>query len=186
MRGDMHKAVSIAGQAGLRGVETDETYPFQISSDADTLSSRFKVQGSKLHPNGVSPEPSTLNLEPPLVVDWGLLLEAVLDDVRRGVPVGQVSARFHNALVEIIVTVAQRVCEPRVVLTGGCFQNRYLTERAVRRLREAGFKPYWHQRIPPNDGGIAVGQAVAAAACLNRPLIPSSGGPTEGLGSAGR
>jgi hydrogenase maturation protein HypF len=37
-----------------------------------------------------------------------------------------------------------------------------LTERAIRRLREAGFRPYWHQRIPPNDGGIALGQAVAA------------------------
>jgi len=47
-------------------------------------------------------------------------------------------------------------------LTGGCFQNRYLAERAISRLRECGFKPYWHQRIPPNDGGIAFGQVVAA------------------------
>ena len=50
-----------------------------------------------------------------------------------------------------------------MVLSGGCFQNRYLTERAVARLREAGFRPYWHQRIPPNDGGIALGQLVAAS-----------------------
>jgi hydrogenase maturation protein HypF len=48
------------------------------------------------------------------------------------------------------------------MLTGGCFQNRYLTERAVRRLRKDNFRPYWHQRIPPNDGGIALGQIVAA------------------------
>jgi len=49
------------------------------------------------------------------------------------------------------------------VLTGGCFQNRYLTERAVGRLRAEGFRPYWHQRIPPNDGGIALGQVTGAA-----------------------
>jgi hydrogenase maturation protein HypF len=54
-----------------------------------------------------------------------------------------------------------------VVLSGGCFQNRYLTERAVRRLSAEGFRPYWHQRVPPNDGGIALGQVVAAQR-LNR------------------
>jgi hydrogenase maturation protein HypF len=48
------------------------------------------------------------------------------------------------------------------VMTGGCFQNAYLAERAVRRLQEEGFRPYWHQRVPPNDGGIALGQIVAA------------------------
>jgi hydrogenase maturation protein HypF len=66
-------------------------------------------------------------------------------------------------LIELIVATAQKMGEPKVVLTGGCFQNRYLTERTVERLREENFKPYWHQRIPPNDGGIALGQAVAAS-----------------------
>jgi hydrogenase maturation protein HypF len=84
-------------------------------------------------------------------------------DLRRGRPAGEISVRFHNMLVEVIVAVARLAGEKRVVLTGGCFQNRYLTERAVRRLREEGFGPYWHQRVPPNDGGIALGQAVAAA-----------------------
>jgi hypothetical protein len=51
----------------------------------------------------------------------------------------------------------------KVLLTGGCFQNRELTELTVSRLERAGLRPYWHQRIPPNDGGIALGQAVAAA-----------------------
>ena len=68
----------------------------------------------------------------------------------------------------MIVAVAERAGEPRVALTGGCFQNVALLERAVRRLREAGFHPYWHQRIPPNDGGIALGQAVAAVRQLRQ------------------
>jgi hydrogenase maturation protein HypF len=90
------------------------------------------------------------------------MVEAILGDITRGVRVGQISARFHNALAEAIVAVAKRVGQQRVVLSGGCFQNRYLTERAVQRLQEEGFRPYWHQRVPPNDGGISLGQVVAA------------------------
>lgn len=100
--------------------------------------------------------------EAPMVVDWEPLVRALLEEARQGVPVARLSAKFHNALVESIVAVAQWVGEERVVLTGGCFQNKYLTERAVHRLRAEGFRPYWHQRVPPNDGGIALGQAVAA------------------------
>jgi hydrogenase maturation protein HypF len=90
------------------------------------------------------------------------MIEAILADLKRGLPTSQISARFHNALAEVIVTVAKQIGQPRVVLSGGCFQNRYLTERAVQRLQEAGFRPYWHQRVPPNDGGISLGQVVAA------------------------
>jgi hydrogenase maturation protein HypF len=49
-----------------------------------------------------------------------------------------------------------------VALTGGCFQNRYLLERTVTRLAAEKFQPYWHQRVPTNDGGIALGQVMAA------------------------
>ncbi len=94
--------------------------------------------------------------------DWGPMLCALLSDVRESVSVGKIAAKFHNTLVEMIVAVARRVGEERVVLTGGCFQNKYLTERAIARLGEEGFRVYWHQRIPPNDGGIALGQIVAA------------------------
>lgn len=101
--------------------------------------------------------------EPRMILDWAPLVEAVLADVRAGVPAGRISGKFHNGLVESLVEVARRVGEPRVVLAGGCFQNAYLTERSVTRLAQAGFRPYWNQRIPPNDGGIALGQAVVAA-----------------------
>jgi hydrogenase maturation protein HypF len=92
----------------------------------------------------------------------------IINDVRRGVPAGIVSAKFHNTMAKSIVAVARRVGEERVALTGGCFQNKYLTERAVKLLRDKGFRPYWHQRIPPNDGGIALGQIVAAARALRK------------------
>jgi hydrogenase maturation protein HypF len=96
-----------------------------------------------------------------LIVDWRPMVRDILADVKRHLPVGLISAKFHNTLAEIIIAVAQRVGQPQVALSGGCFQNRYLTVRTAARLEQEGFRPYWHQRIPPNDGGIALGQIVA-------------------------
>jgi hydrogenase maturation protein HypF len=98
----------------------------------------------------------------PALVDWKPLIAALLADRQRELPLPALAAKFHRTLAEIIVAMARRVGEPCVILTGGCFQNRVLTELAVAGLRQAGFKPYWHQRVPPNDGGIALGQAVLA------------------------
>jgi len=94
-----------------------------------------------------------------LVVDWEPMIREVLCDLQKGIAIGVIAAKFHNTLAEIVVDIAQRVGEPKVVLTGGCFQNRYLTERSIHLLEDAGFLPYWHQRVPPHDGGIALGQA---------------------------
>lgn len=96
------------------------------------------------------------------MVDWSPMVTRILDDLRHGVPVERIAARFHHTLAEIIVAAAKEVGEQRVLLTGGCFQNVYLSECTIRRLREVGFEPYWHHHIPPNDGGIAYGQVAAA------------------------
>jgi hydrogenase maturation protein HypF len=104
----------------------------------------------------------------PRVIDWAPMIAEILIDLRDGKSTGFISAKFHNTLVEIIVAVAQEIAQSRVILTGGCFQNRYLLERSVLRLSEAGFKPYWHQRVPTNDGGISLGQIVAATRAAQR------------------
>ena len=96
------------------------------------------------------------------ILDWSPAIKGILGDLAGKAPLNLISARFHNGLAEAIITVARHVGLECVALSGGCFQNRYLTERVVQRLRAEGFRPYWHQRIPPNDGGIAVGQVVAA------------------------
>jgi hydrogenase maturation protein HypF len=98
-----------------------------------------------------------------LVLDWRPLLDALLRDLRTGIVRPVIAARFHHTLVTMIVTVARQVGIQQVVLSGGCFQNRMLTERTTVALRDAGFQPYWHQQIPPNDGGIALGQVLAVA-----------------------
>jgi hydrogenase maturation protein HypF len=99
----------------------------------------------------------------PAVVDWEPMVLEMLDDLRSGVDRATIAMKYHNTLVEMMAAMALRVGEERVVLTGGCFQNRCLTEKAVERLRREGFRPYWHQRVPPNDGGIALGQLAAVA-----------------------
>lgn len=104
-----------------------------------------------------------------LVLDWAPLIGGVLGDLKHRVSVGTIAAKFHNALAECVLNVAYRAGERRVVLTGGCFQNYYLLCHTIARLENEGFKPYWHQRIPTNDGGIALGQIVAASRERVRP-----------------
>jgi hydrogenase maturation protein HypF len=143
----LRQRVSFEGQAAMElefaiaDEQTEEGYPFEI-------------QESSLQ-----------------IADWKMMIVGILDDLKRGVTVGRIASKFHNTLVEMILEVALRIGEPRVVLTGGCFQNRYLTERAVRRLTEEGFRPYRHQRIPPNDGGIALGQVYAAIGRLRKERV---------------
>jgi hydrogenase maturation protein HypF len=110
---------------------------------------------------------------PSCIVDWQPMILALLHDLAHHQSAGVMAAKFHNTLTEMIVAVARKVGEPKIILTGGCFQNRYLTERTIDRLREENFRPYWHQRVPPNDGGIALGQ-VAAAAWSQPPLVASN------------
>ncbi len=99
----------------------------------------------------------------PLVIDWEPLIRRLLDEVHERRPAARMAAAFHSTLVHLMLAVARKIGNRRVVLSGGCFQNRLLVEHAVARLRSAGFEPFWHRRIPPNDGGIAVGQVLVAA-----------------------
>jgi hydrogenase maturation protein HypF len=92
--------------------------------------------------------------------DWGPLISAVMADKIAGVPAARIAARFHNALVQWILDVAASAKLNQIVLSGGVFQNRYLTEHAAVALESRGLEVYTHQRVPPNDGGIALGQAV--------------------------
>lgn len=102
----------------------------------------------------------------PLVVDWRPTLAALLAARAAGVAVGALAAGFHGALAAAIVAVARATEARQVLLTGGCFQNARLTELAVAGLRAAGIVPFCHRQVPPNDGGLAVGQIAFAAAPL--------------------
>jgi hydrogenase maturation protein HypF len=151
--GNLRQQIRFEGQAAMElefaceNFPTDEVYNFQITNGRSELT----VGGQKS----------------PTILDWSPMINEILSDTVGGVPAGKISAKFHNTLVEVLLAVARHSGETRVVLSGGCFQNRYLTERAVTRLREEHFRPYWHQRVPPNDGGIALGQIHAVRNQLN-------------------
>jgi hydrogenase maturation protein HypF len=94
----------------------------------------------------------------PLIIDWAPMIRQILNERPN---TSLIAAKFQNTLAAIVVDVARRANQQKVLLTGGCFQNRYLTERTVNYLNEAGLSVYWHQRVPPNDGGISLGQVMA-------------------------
>jgi hydrogenase maturation protein HypF len=104
----------------------------------------------------------------PWVVDWSPALVELLADLETGVATEVMAARFHAGLISAVMAVAERVDCERVALTGGCFQNRILTDGVASGLRQGGFLPLLHRRVPANDGGLALGQVAVAAAVIRR------------------
>ncbi|WP_417566546.1 carbamoyltransferase HypF [Marinobacter sp.] len=102
----------------------------------------------------------------PWQIDWAPAISALLEDVQKGRPVSGIASGFHHGLVNAIVAVAKQAKLSRVVLAGGCFQNACLLELTITALEGAGFQVFWPCRLPPNDGGLAVGQLAWAAGVL--------------------
>ena len=90
--------------------------------------------------------------------DWRSMVEGILKDIEAQILKSDIAKKFHNTLSEYIVEMAKRINTSRVILSGGCFQNVILLEQSITLLRKNGFTPYWHQRIPANDGGISLVQ----------------------------
>jgi hydrogenase maturation protein HypF len=105
-------------------------------------------------------------------IDLRETFHALIAGLRHGDSVGSLAARFHNTLAQAIVTACQEVRRAdglrRVCLSGGSFQNMRLLEATVAGLERAGFEVYWHSEVPPNDGGLSLGQAAIACATVER------------------
>jgi hydrogenase maturation protein HypF len=101
-----------------------------------------------------------------LEADWRPMIREIAAGIERGAPASLLSARFHETLAAWTVEVAQRTGMRRVVLSGGCFQNAWLTARCSERLEVAGRSVFVHQRVPANDGGLSLGQAILAARAI--------------------
>jgi Hydrogenase maturation factor len=92
-------------------------------------------------------------------LNWELIIKGILADKINRKPMNLIAAKFHNSLVEAVVEIGKKLGEKTITLSGGCFQNKYLIERTISRLCQEGFQVYWSQKNPPNDGGLALGQA---------------------------
>ncbi len=95
------------------------------------------------------------------VISWENIILSIIQDIINKKPIGIISYKFHLTMAEIIKEIAKISKMEKVVLSGGCFQNLFLLEKAKEILEGEGFFVYFNQRIPPNDGGISFGQVVA-------------------------
>jgi hydrogenase maturation protein HypF len=106
----------------------------------------------------------------PWEIDFRTTIAELVTDVNHNVAQPRMAARFHNTVAAAVVETCRRLRTEtgfdRVCLSGGSFQNRRLLEQAVSDLAVAGFAVFLHREVPPNDGGIALGQAAVAAAHL--------------------
>jgi hydrogenase maturation protein HypF len=102
------------------------------------------------------------------LLDPAPMLRALVADLRAGVSLPIVSARFHNGIAEAVGMVCRALRDQhgleQIVLSGGVWQNIFLLKGALARLQQDGFKVLVHRQVPANDGGLALGQALIAAA----------------------
>ena len=144
--------------AALAGVRQTASYEAQAAIEFEALVDRTE---------GRSYEFAIADTDNRIVLDPGPVLEAIVDDLRDGTTAGVIAARFHTAVATVIVETAERIRSQTgiatVGLSGGVFQNVTVTHAAGIALDEKGFSVLTHRLVPPNDGGLALGQAVIAA-----------------------
>lgn len=104
-------------------------------------------------------------------IDCGEMIKEIFSDLTRQVDISIIASKFHSTLAEIIAAVSRKIGIKKILLSGGCFQNSLLLQRTVARLESHGFTPYWHQRVPTNDGGISFGQIAFAIMNINQSKI---------------
>ena len=105
-------------------------------------------------------------------IDTGGIVRGICDDIYNGMDVAVIAARFHNSVINIIFAAVEMISAEtgisKVVMSGGSFQNKYILEAAENGLSDKGYQVYSPRNIPANDGGIALGQLVIAAAKMNK------------------
>jgi hydrogenase maturation protein HypF len=155
--------------AALLGVRSEVVYEGQAAIELEVLAQ--SIQGRS--PNASSAYPFSIAEQGeglPALLDATTLVRAIVDDVGRGVDTREIAMRFHCSIAELLATAClearERTGLDTVALSGGVFQNRVLLEQLMKRLGAMAFRVYTNRRVPPNDGGLALGQLAVAAAQL--------------------
>jgi hydrogenase maturation protein HypF len=160
--------------AALLGLAWEATYEGQA---AMALEGKVEGRKSKVESGGRGTRDAGRGYGWELAREEGVVIaevrptiRGIVEDIRGGRAVGEIAARFHETFARMMVEMAARAAEEAglevVALSGGTFQNRVLLERCCDLLESRGLTPLFHRNVPPNDGGIALGQAVVAAARL--------------------
>ena len=145
--------------ASILGIRHEVTYEGQAAVELEAIASA--AEGSY---------PFTFSGDEPFQIDLRGMIEAIVQDFLRGAPAADVSGRFHRTLAHVVRDACFRIRErdnlSRVCLSGGSFQNLRLLRLSIEGLKSNGFEVFVHRRVPANDGGLALGQAVIANAIL--------------------
>ena len=143
--------------AAIIGLRTTVNFEAQAAIELETIAER----------GNTARYPFEIERGPLWQIDFRPMIARIAREAAEGAPRPAISARFHNTLADAIVETCRRIRSEtrlaRVCLSGGTFQNMRLLALAVAGLRGAGFEVYLHAKVPPNDGGIALGQAAIAA-----------------------
>ena len=138
------------------------------------LSATYEGQAAIRFEQAAGPDvrryPVEITTGEPAVIEFSPLIHAVVSDLLAGQPPALIAASFHRWVADAAVTASRQARESTglsaVALSGGVFQNRRLVELLVPELEQAGFEVLRHRQVPPNDGGIALGQAAIGRATL--------------------
>jgi len=145
--------------ASLIGIRNEVTYEAQAAIEMEVLSKPF-VSIAKSYPYVIEETKSGR------MIRLRELLSAIIQDVRANEPVGMIGASFHRTIAEIAFDICRQARElnnlNEVALSGGVWQNQILLDLVRVGLRNGNFVVYFHQQVPSNDGGLALGQAVVA------------------------
>ena len=145
--------------ASLAGIRQFSSFEGQAAMEWEWMAGGGSLENNRVYPICTSAADEAF----PQSLDWAPMVRAIISEARAGIPAHELSKIFHGTLVKMIVDVARRIGHPQVVLSGGCFQNEFLLRHVVQHLLNEGYTPVWHQRFPPNDGGISLGQVAAVA-----------------------
>ncbi len=152
--------------AVLAGLRHRVSYEGQAAMELEWLATGVVDCG--VYPFEWSEQPGVGLTGTAVVVDTRPLIRAVAQEAGRGVSADLISRRFHTTMVELIASVCDHVRRSiqldAVVLSGGVFMNALLSSEADTRLTHDGFRVYRHRLVPPNDGGLSLGQVAVAAA----------------------
>ncbi|HEX2911856.1 MAG TPA: carbamoyltransferase HypF [Chloroflexia bacterium] len=145
--------------AALLGLRSEVLYEAQAAIELETI----------LQPTDFT-YPYNLIEGQPAVLDVGPLIRAIVQDLREETPLSLIAGRFHSSVAAMLAQVCAMACDQtgirQVALSGGVFQNRFLLEQLHGRLQERKLEVYLNRLVPPNDGGLSLGQAAIAAARL--------------------
>ncbi len=168
--------------AVLAGLRTSVSFEAQAAMELEWQAMGQPHDGA--YPFELIEKHSDREPQPAIVLDTRPLIRAVAQDAAAGTSTCSIARRFHTTLIEMIAVTCGRIRRATgigtVVLSGGVFMNGLLTHESIERLTKDGVGVSRHRRVPPNDGGLSLGQLAVAAAALRR----GSSGPSAHLPTA--